>query len=96
MQSEIVGIYGGINQSFSEEFKPDKNPVFIDKFENLAPLVTLDQSEGYFGEFVCKICNSGFSSSVDTRVLPCKHAFHGQCIYDFIIKGNNNFCPVCK
>ena len=24
MQSEIVGIYGGINQSFSEEFKPDK------------------------------------------------------------------------
>ena len=79
-----------------QSFQPVNNSINAYNFGNLVPLVNLDQSGGYFGEYICKICNTGFTFSVDTRILPCKHGFHGQCVYDFLITGNNKFCPVCR
>ena len=65
-------------------------------FGNLVPLVDLNASGGSFGEFFCKICKLCFKLDVDTRVLPCEHAFHGKCIYDFLVLQNQKYCPICK
>ena len=65
-------------------------------FMNEVRLVTLDSNNRYLGQEVCLYCSQRFTQEVETRILPCQHAFHGKCAYDAIAIGNNKYCPMCK
>ncbi|KAL2940380.1 E3 ubiquitin-protein ligase RNF13 [Bienertia sinuspersici] len=52
----------------------------------------------------CSICleefqkqknNSGDGQQDDIAVLPCSHAFHGDCLVSWIVKDKNT-CPLCR
>ena len=77
---------------------PDSNLQRIDptNFAVMVPLVNLDPTNTFIGQNTCVICKGLFSPDVDTRVLPCMHAFHGRCIYDVIILPMSKNCPVCN
>lgn len=65
-------------------------------FLNVVPLVNLDNSLKFFEQDNCVICKENFSLDQETRSLPCMHAFHGKCIYDTIVIGNQKTCPICR
>jgi hypothetical protein len=65
-------------------------------FNNQVKPVTLDERESFFGQQICLFCSQRFRRGMETRVLPCGHAFHGKCIYDNVAIGYNKFCPQCK
>ncbi|ORX59355.1 hypothetical protein BCR36DRAFT_249279, partial [Piromyces finnis] len=43
----------------------------------------------------CTICLCEYEDKDEIRVLHCKHAFHKQCIDEWISKYVNN-CPICR
>ena len=65
-------------------------------FMNEVKLVTLDEDNRYLGQEICLFCSKKFTQEVETRILPCQHAYHGKCAYEVIALGNSKFCPVCK
>ena len=44
--------------------------------------------------FTCAICLEECSSSLQQRVLPCGHKFHGACIERWIVTTPS--CPECR
>lgn len=42
---------------------------------------------------ICTICFEEFSSGKEYRIAPCKHLFHLECIYQWVIINGNNKCP---
>ncbi|EME29853.1 protein binding / ubiquitin-protein ligase/ zinc ion binding isoform 2 [Galdieria sulphuraria] len=42
----------------------------------------------------CPICLEEFLQGDLIRVLPCKHEFHGDCIFSWLVERGK--CPVCK
>jgi len=49
---------------------------------------------GEDGLDLCAICLSDYEDGVQVRVLPCRHAFHRECIDTWLAR--NNACPYCK
>lgn len=43
----------------------------------------------------CAICVEDFKDGDGLRVLPCEHAFHRQCIDEWLIN-HSAVCPLCK
>jgi hypothetical protein len=43
----------------------------------------------------CSICLDEFEIENAARILPCKHAFHTECVDPWLIK-HKRLCPVCK
>lgn len=37
-----------------------------------------------------------FRDMTEAVILPCHHAFHMDCLRQWIIKNSNHFCPKCK
>ena len=52
---------------------------------------TMDQN----GEADCGICLDHMENKVIT-MLPCKHAFHSQCIESFLGQYGGRSCPLCR
>ena len=93
--------YAALNQSSAGISIPTPiiyNPDLIEisqlTFNSTVPLVTLDENFAFYGEKICAVCKSEFSPKFDHRMLPCKHVFHGECIYKHMIIQNQKFCPV--
>ncbi|KAJ4981720.1 hypothetical protein NE237_032557 [Protea cynaroides] len=42
----------------------------------------------------CMICMDEFVKGVEIVKLPCKHFFHGECIFQWFDKKNS--CPLCR
>ncbi|GJQ12087.1 hypothetical protein GpartN1_g3878.t1 [Galdieria partita] len=42
----------------------------------------------------CPICLEEFVQEDLIRILPCKHEFHGDCIFSWLVERGK--CPVCK
>ncbi|KAG8058333.1 hypothetical protein GUJ93_ZPchr0002g26372 [Zizania palustris] len=55
------------------------------------PEATLSEEEASRGCAVCKDC---FASGQLVASLPCKHFFHGDCIWPWLAISNT--CPVCR
>lgn len=43
----------------------------------------------------CPICLEQYELGEKYRRLPCEHAFHRQCVDDWLLKGRNT-CPMCR
>ncbi|KAL7422512.1 hypothetical protein Q5752_003160 [Cryptotrichosporon argae] len=43
----------------------------------------------------CLICLGDYEPEEDCRVLRCRHAFHQECVDQWISQGRNN-CPACR
>lgn len=64
-------------------------------FNMFVPVVELDEEGKHNDQNTCLICTASLTND-DTRALPCKHAFHGKCIYEMMVIYNNKTCPSCK
>ncbi|ERN02855.1 hypothetical protein AMTRI_Chr12g237380 [Amborella trichopoda] len=46
-------------------------------------------------EIICTICMCEMDfGTVDVRVMPCSHRYHGECIATWL--ANRSSCPVCR
>ena len=59
--------------------------------KNLKQLSSEDLSKMH--DPTCMIC---FRDMKEATILPCHHAFHVDCLRQWIIKNSNHFCPKCK
>lgn len=57
------------------------------------PVKELTKSDPLIGG-ECAICLSEYEEGDKVKEMPCKHAFHVDCIGKWL--GISNFCPVCK
>jgi len=44
----------------------------------------------------CSICLDGFAEHDWRRKLPCAHAFHAQCIEEWVQQPGGDACPLCR
>jgi Zinc finger, C3HC4 type (RING finger) len=79
------------NHSQSEIIRIDES-----NFEELAPPIFPDDQGMYAGQSICLLCAINLMTEVDTRLLPCGHPFHKQCIFEYIIQKDNKICPKCN
>lgn len=56
-------------------------------------LVAVDVNETF--EDPCCVCMEALKHECGVRIQACDHAFHGQCLYEWI-SGDNNNCPMCR
>ena len=40
------------------------------------------------------MCREGYEAGDALRTMPCAHAFHGQCIVEWL--SVSRFCPLCR
>ncbi|OMJ92107.1 hypothetical protein SteCoe_5208 [Stentor coeruleus] len=81
-----------------EVFKPVyENSEFISSqnFESNVPVVQLNLKNSYNGFKVCIICQEKLAGDNDVRALPCKHPYHGKCIFNEMIIENKKKCLYC-
>jgi hypothetical protein len=43
----------------------------------------------------CPICLDDYQETIKVKVLPCHHAFHGDCITKWLTEENYK-CPICR
>ena len=49
----------------------------------------------YSSNTSCLSCDQYLGLSESITVMPCKHAFHGSCVRNFMFLTNNRECPEC-
>ncbi|KAJ4962794.1 hypothetical protein NE237_022733 [Protea cynaroides] len=72
------------------DIEPAMVPASKDSIEKLINTKKLKQDEE-IGE-ACTICLEELG--VDVKVMPCGHAFHGDCIIKWLQQ--SHFCPMCR
>mmetsp|Transcript_15038 Transcript_15038/g.30553 ORF Transcript_15038/g.30553 Transcript_15038/m.30553 type:complete len:160 (-) Transcript_15038:27-506(-) len=58
------------------------------------PSVLVATRSGPYGAASCPVCTEEFEASESVKELPCRHAFHGDCIIPWLTKCNT--CPMCR
>ncbi|KIR99200.1 hypothetical protein L804_03822 [Cryptococcus deuterogattii 2001/935-1] len=59
------------------------------------------ENKGKAGEVIdscverCLVCLSGYEPEEDCRILGCRHAFHKDCVDQWLTTGKNS-CPACR
>ncbi|KAJ1729947.1 hypothetical protein LPJ61_003273, partial [Coemansia biformis] len=54
-------------------------------------------SYSFTEETQCAICLDGYVHNESLRLLPCRHAFHRECVDAWLLSDNTTaHCPVCK
>jgi len=46
------------------------------------------------GEDRCAVCFSDYEKGDELAVLPCRHAYHTQCVGEWLKRQNS--CPCCR
>ena len=63
-------------------------------FHEIVTVIHLEEDEGISAENrVCTICFEEYSNERSYRITPCKHIFHHECIYQWLIANNKKRCP---
>ena len=62
--------------------------------EVLETFSTLGAYSGAAGEVDCAICYGELVQGVIVRTLRCRHAFHAQCVDQWLLQ-KKNICPLC-
>ena len=42
----------------------------------------------------CLVCQFQYEAKESLRILPCKHAFHTECVDQWLM--TKDFCPYCR
>jgi len=58
-------------------------------FRELIENFTADKLKG-----TCTVCGDDFVPKDELKRLPCKHAFHDECILPWL--SSHNTCPLCR
>ncbi|OMJ85244.1 hypothetical protein SteCoe_13480 [Stentor coeruleus] len=90
--------YGPVSQPavYNQNYALGATEITVSNFLTLVPNVAIDQNLMYNGINVCKVCAQAFQINGDIRVLPCGHAYHGNCIYNLMIIQNRKTCLHCN
>ncbi|KAJ4963203.1 hypothetical protein NE237_023142 [Protea cynaroides] len=81
--SEIIGA--------TMEEGPAMVPASKNSIENMLNSRMFEEEE--IGE-TCTVCQEEFSVGFEVKVMPCGHAFHGDCIIKWLQQ--SHFCPLCR
>ena len=54
-----------------------------------------DSRTSYFENNCCSVCLEDYSPGETLTLLPCKHAFHGDCVLPWLTTQHAS-CPLCK
>jgi hypothetical protein len=54
-----------------------------------------DDRTSYFENNCCSVCLEEYEGGETLKLLPCKHAFHEECVLPWLTKQHSN-CPLCK
>lgn len=84
-----------VTTPYSQNYALGTTEITVSTFLTLVPNVNVDQNLMYNGIYQCKICAQAFQLGGDTRVLPCGHAYHGNCVYNLMIIQNKKTCLHC-
>jgi hypothetical protein len=89
--------YSAVPQAtpYNQNYALGTTEITVSTFLTLVPNVAVDQNLMYNGIYQCKICSQAFQLGGDARVLPCGHAYHGNCIYNLMIIQNKKTCLHC-
>ena len=55
---------------------------------------TMATTGGDGEEICCAVCRKGYEAGDALRTMPCAHAFHGECIVEWL--SVSSFCPLCR
>ncbi|KAH9326225.1 hypothetical protein KI387_006403 [Taxus chinensis] len=55
---------------------------------------TLTSSVIHGGDTDCTICLAGINNGETSKILPCEHEFHAECLDNWLAAHNQ--CPLCK
>jgi len=69
----------------------DDRPANIKVVGTVGPSVRQD----LFDDNVCAICFLEYSEGAQLRELPCRHAFHAECV-DQWLRRHSSTCPMCR
>jgi Ring finger domain len=98
IQNNEVDLEIIINPEESSEFfaKPGEIRINESNFEQFVPVQSLDSKRTCAGKSLCGLCKGQLNTEIETRLLPCGDAFHGQCIRKYMVEENNRICLVCN
>ncbi|KGN55399.1 E3 ubiquitin-protein ligase AIP2 [Cucumis sativus] len=74
---------------------PKAPPASKEVVANLPVTIITDEILAKLGKDVqCAICKENFAVDDKKQELPCKHAFHQDCLKPWL--DSNNSCPICR
>ena len=62
-------------------------------FNQVLPVVKVGEEDTIEENMVCTICFEEYSERKEYRITPCKHYFHYECIYTWLITNRKKKCP---
>ena len=78
----------------NKEAKTEKYGITEETFDEVLPVVRPDQNEiSTAQDLICTICFEEYSEEREYRITPCKHFFHYECIYAWLITNRKKKCP---
>lgn len=68
--------------------------ITAENFNEIMTIVKPSQEEAIIAEnMVCTICFEEYTENREYRITPCKHIFHHECIYAWLITNRKKKCP---
>ena len=82
---------GGTSEVFTRN---NQRKVTRENFEKILIKVVGEENDILLIESgVCTICYEEYSEKRVYRITPCKHIFHHECIYEWLITNKRKVCP---
>ncbi|CAG9314237.1 toe-4_1 [Blepharisma stoltei] len=81
------------NASYEEN---DENHITKQQIDQDASTFVYTENTEFTGEPTCAICLTDFKTSDPVRITKCKHAFHTNCIEQWLTTARHPRCPDCN
>jgi hypothetical protein len=91
LRGNVIGIRS--NDELEQEIMFKKKIFYI--FTNeIKPQKYYPEKPGL--EDTCPVCLEKFDEKKQICITPCKHIYHYNCIYDYVLNTKDTLCPLCK
>ncbi|KAL4022172.1 hypothetical protein IC575_015897 [Cucumis melo] len=96
LNGDLENVINALTVETVDVDQPPKVPPASKEFVANLPLFTItDEILAKLGKDVqCAICKEDFAVDEKIQELPCKHAFHQDCLKPWL--ESNNSCPICR
>ncbi|KAG9307781.1 hypothetical protein G9A89_023346 [Geosiphon pyriformis] len=88
------GLDNIISQLMEQQAGRQAPPPASDEIINKLPKVKINKTQVVEEQLNCPVCKDDFKEAEEATTLPCKHAFHDECIRPWLKM--NGTCPVCR